>query len=338
MAAALVFSHSRLKWPTSTSYRDTLFPALAKLLTTADLFNLRAIAASPGQWPHVATRRARIVANLLQQRWSVLGQLSELPAEPEWLINTTCVETGKNWRFSKRVMGDWAFGHHYGPAFKIAEAAAASAAVPYVIGSLRLKLPPAGWYEIDPATDRARARKAQPFKEVNLWDGGAYENIGLEPLYKLDRGMIGCDYIVVSDASGPLPPSTGSPVMALLRGGLSSPRLFDIASDQIRSLRSRMFVHALRHGSAKGALIRMGNSVRDLDLRIGRNRPNVDYARFLPDQDVALALKYPTNLASLDSNDFQLIARHGFEATDATLTAHCSSLAPSAIVWSQITS
>jgi NTE family protein len=78
---------------------------------------------------------------------------------------------------------------------------------------------------------------------VSLWDGGAYENLGLEPLYKMDRGMIDCDYIVVSDASGAVEIGRRNRICDLLGGNLASPRLFDIASDQIRS-RSRRAISA----------------------------------------------------------------------------------------------
>lgn len=336
LAAAVVFSHSGLRWPTSTAYCEALFPSLERMLTGVGLFDLGTIASSPRQWPRILSNRAGIVADLLQRRWAVRGRLDELPTAPEWLINTTCVETGKNWRFSKLAMGDWAFGHHYSPTVAIAEAAAASAAVPYVIGALRLKVPADGWYAIDPANEQALGRKEPAFGSIKLWDGGAYENLGLEPLYKIGRGMIGCDFIVVSDASAPLPVTGNSSAVALLRGNLSSPRLFDISSEQIRSLRTRMFVHALRSGEAEGALIRMGNSVRDIDIRASRERAREDYAAFQSDLEVSAAFKHPTNLSALSSAAFERVARHGFEVADATLTAYCAPLAPLSIEWQPV--
>ncbi len=337
LAAAVVFGQSGLRWPTSAAYCDTSFPSLERMLTSTGLFDFAAVVSSPRQWPRLLHNRAGILADLLQQRWSVRGRLDELPMEPEWLINTTCVETGRNWRFSKLVMGDWVFGHHFTPTVRIAEAAAASAAVPYAVGALRLDVPDYGWYSIDPTNDQPLGRKEPAFSSIRLWDGGAYENLGLEPLYKIGRGMIGCDFIIVSDASAPLPVPGSSPAFALLRGNLSSPRLFDIASDQIRSLRSRVFVHALMNGEAKGALIRMGNSVRDIDIQTSRDRARKDYAAFQPDLDVSAAFKYPTNLSALSLAAFQRLARHGFEVADATLTAYCAPLAPSSIEWQPVT-
>lgn len=336
IVAALIFSHANNKWPTSDDYLKTIFPNLSRLLTSADLFTLKAIWQSPNEWLNVFGNRPRIVANFLEKYWGVRGYLKNLGTPPEWLINTTCVETGKNWRFSQCHMGDWVMGHHYDSPFKIAEAAAASAAVPYVIGALRFNLPEDGWYEIDPTNEQARERRERKFSAVTLWDGGVYENLGLEPLYKLNRGMIGCDCVIVSDASGAMPIGKPASPLCLLRGDLSSPRLFDIASDQIRSLRSRMFVNALEKGDAVGALIRLGNSVRDIDLKAHRARSWNDYGLFQSDCEASLALKYPTNLSSLSDENFERVSRHGYEVTDATLSAYCPALAPEEVDWREL--
>jgi NTE family protein len=119
-----------------------------------------------------------------------------------------------------------------------------------------------------------------------------------------------------------------------LKGNLSSPRLFTIASDQIRALRSRIFVHALTRGDAAGALIRMGNSVRDIDIKSHRERAAADFALFQADRETSLALKHPTNLSSLSAEDFARVARHGYEVADATLTAYCPALIPEELNWS----
>lgn len=335
LVIALVFSHAGLKWPSSKEYVEQVLPELRTLLTTVDLFTVRSLLQSPRQWPRLPNNRARVVASLLERRWKVRGLIKELPLTPEWLINTTCIETGKNWRFSRSVMGDWKAGHHYDPPFLLAEAAAASAAVPYAIGALKLRMPVDGWYAIDPATDLPRDRKARSFEKVALWDGGAYENLGLEPLYKVDRGMVDCDFVIVSDASGPLPTGKRSLLGPMMRGNLAGPRVFDIASDQIRSLRSRMFVDALLREKAVGALLRMGNSVRDIDIRSGQIKARERYANFQSDADAAATLKHPTNLAHIDSDMFTAIARNGFEVADATFGAYCEALAPSRFSWSE---
>ena len=321
--------------PRISAYRDQLYPELRNLLTTSDLFSFKSIG-----WTgllrfnyNLISHRAGVLAELLAERWSINGAIRELPDRPNWWINTTCIETGKNWRFGKREMGDWQFGRHYDPPFLLAEAVAASAAVPYAIGALKISLPQDGWYRTDPATRRPLEKRSPPMASVRLWDGGAYENLGLESLYKPQQGLVGCDFLMCSDASGPLPNTRQSSAAALFKGHLVSPRLFDICSDQIRSLRTRMFMSSVTDGRLNGALLRIGNSVRDIDLKAGRLQSPENYDLFQADREVALALRYPTDLRAISKRDFDGIARHGYEITNAVLTVHSPDHFPRSFAW-----
>jgi NTE family protein len=335
LVLAALLSKADMQWPSSQLYRTQLYPTLKQLLTTVDLFTFNAIG-----WRSVfrlntrlLTHRANVLADLLAERWGVSAAVRDLPDRPAWWINTTCFETGKNWRFAKREMGDWQFGRHYNPPVRLADAAAASAAVPYVIGTLTLSLPRDGWYRTDPATREPLERCDPLWTTVRLWDGGAYENLGLESMFKPQQGLIGCDFLICSDASGPLgPPSTSSP-FNILHGHLASPRLFDISSDQIRSLRTRMFMAALESGKIKGAFLRMGNSVRDIDIKAGRQQDRAGYDRYQADREVALALKYPTDLRAITAENFDHIARHGYELADATLTVYTPTEFKQSLAW-----
>jgi NTE family protein len=339
LVMASVMSHSGLNWPSSETFTAHVFPELRRIMTSRDLFSYSAIG-----WPGLAKfnldlliRRAQILADLLEQQWGVSGRVADLPDAPAWYINTTCVETGKNWRFSKREMGDWQFGRHFSPTISLAQAAAASAAVPYAIGALRIELPPEGWWETDPATRQPIKPKIPMATAVHLWDGGAYENLGLEPLYKIGRPLQGCDFLVCSDASGPLQPPGVSPVTALLNGHLSSPRLFDVTSDQVRSLRSRMLMADIAAGNVNGVLLRMGNSVRAVDVKSDRARPVGFYDAFQTDEQAATALKYPTDLKALSGAQFDALARHGFEVADATMTTYAPARFPQSLQWEPVT-
>ena len=335
LLVAAVLSRSNLLWPTSRQFLSEVYPALRRLITTTDLFSLGAVGWS-GLVRHnvrVLTDRAGLLVDFLESRWNVTGALRDLPDEPIWWTNATCIETGKNWRFSKSEMGDWEFGRHYEPPFRIAQAAVASAAVPYGIGALRLKLPREGWHRTDPAT-RAPVGKREPYaSEVSLWDGGAYENLGLEAMYKPGEVLRGCNFLVCSDASGPLGPPRPGLLRSIAAGELWAPRLFDVASDQIRALRSRMLVRDFERGTVRGVLIRMGNSVRDVDVKAGRARAAAEYDRFQSDQEGRLALQHPTDLNAVPEQVFDRLARHGFETADATLTARAPDAFARSVAW-----
>jgi NTE family protein len=334
LAVAAIFAEAHLQWPSSEQYRRQVYPNLRRLLTTTDLVSMSAIS-----WAglrdlnlRLITHRASVLAELLTRRWNVVGAVRDLPDRPLWTINATNLETGKNWRFSKREMGDWQFGRHYDPPVRVSEATAASAAVPYVIGALRLKLPEEGWYRTDPASRKPVEKARPPSPAVRLWDGGAYENLGLELLFKPGEPLSGCDFLICSDASGPLQPA--SAWRGIFMGHLVAPRLFDISSDQIRSLRARMFIGAIADGHIRGVLVRMGNSARDIDIKTGNLREQSWYDRFQADREVALALKHPTDLKAMPEMMFDCIARHGYELADMTLTTYTSDEFARTFAWS----
>jgi NTE family protein len=54
---------------------------------------------------------------------------------------------------------------------------------------------------------------------------------------------------------------------------------------------------------------------------------------FQSDQEAALALAHPTDLKALSKQDFDRIARHGFEVADATLAAYASDLFTTCFSW-----
>jgi NTE family protein len=338
LVTATVVSAAGMKWPSSDEYLGSVYPELRRRLTAADLFSLRSIG-----WSGLAEfglglirGRAEILATMLERIWGVSGRLADLPDAPEWLINATCIDTGKNWRFSKREMGDWTFGRHYAPDVAVSVAVAASAAVPYAIGAMPLVLPAAGWWETDPGTRGQMRPKTPPKTSVRLWDGGAYDNMGLEALSKPGRGLRSCDFLICSDASGPLRPPGGSHVAALLRGRLSSPRLFNIAGDQIRALRSRMLIADIASGTVDGVLLRMGNSVRAVDVKSGTARPPTFYDAFQTDEQAQLALRHPTDLKAPSEMQFDMLARHGFEIADATLTTYVPARFPRSPSWGDL--
>ena len=337
LIVAALFAAAGGRWPSSKQYIDDVHDALRERLTSSDLLSLRALGVSGLLRfnAKIVIDRAAILAARLESEWGVSARLADLPDYPLWWINTTCVETGKNWRFSKRNMGDWTFGANYNPPFKVSEATAASAAVPYAIGALTLKVPNTGWFETDPATRDPVRPGTPPCKRVRLWDGGAYENLGLEPLYK-PAGLRDCDILICSDASGTLPTYEWSNPLALLRGRLWSPRLFDVASDQIRALRSRFLIRDIQTGAIAGALLRLGRSTRSLDLAGARTQAPEAYDSYLSDEDAGLAACEPTGLTCLSPAAYARLARHGWEVTDATLTRYLPHLLPMRRVWSAL--
>ena len=181
LAVALVWACSGNVWPGSDAFLRCTIPTARRLLTAHGLNRayLRYMLLFPWVFRH---GRAGALAGALQDRWSVGGLLSDLPDNPRWIINATCYETGKNWRFMKKRMGDYVIGYVASPQLPIALAVAASSAVPGLVGSLKLHTSRFEWFAFDKM--HTPRRHAPRFRTLTLWDGGVYDNLGVEALFQ----------------------------------------------------------------------------------------------------------------------------------------------------------
>ncbi len=95
--------------------------------------------------------------------------LEKLPADCRFIFNAANVTTGVRFGFERDVLGDWVLGRAptVGTGLRVADAVAASAAVPGAFAPQVIK-------EVTFPCANGRAAK--------LVDGGAYDNMGLEPL------------------------------------------------------------------------------------------------------------------------------------------------------------
>jgi len=123
----------------------------------------------------------------------VLGDLSK---KPTFAINSTNLETGRQFTFSQNYMGDSTYvyredgkGHikFKSEAFPIARAVAASTCVPFAFTPISIS--------------KLFFKDINDFKKVQpkLVDGGIYDNQGIHKLTQR-RSKFGCDIIITSDA------------------------------------------------------------------------------------------------------------------------------------------
>ena len=104
--------------------------------------------------------------------------MNELPDEPRWVINATAYESGKNWRFMRKRMGDYKLNYTPEPAFPLASAMAASAAFPILIGPLVLRTKGFAWARFTGESRHAILPTETRVPSIHLWDGGVYDNLG----------------------------------------------------------------------------------------------------------------------------------------------------------------
>jgi NTE family protein len=312
---ALLYASNDGKWPKAEELVPLINGKIKQRLTESSLQNRLIWRLLTRPWLLLAPR-AKVLAEVLEAEWKLTQCLQDLPDTPEILINATTYETGKNWRFSKKRMGDYLTGYILKPRFPLSQAAAASAAYPGLIGPLRVNLRD---QVIEPAEYASISNKPKiADQRFWLWDGGVYENLGVEALFKNRNLQNETDFLIVSDASAPLGFGT--------RGWTWKPpflksatRLTEIAMDQTRALRARDLLATFSSDRNKGRYIYIANSVVTIyqrakkDLPLGQNHLN--------DADVKRCFHFPTNLKSVSSLDFDLIVLHGEQVAAATFDA-----------------
>jgi len=316
----LVFHAGQLRWPSSREYLDSVFPFVRATLTESSLQSsaLRRLLLVPLNWRFVFAR-ANVVARTIEKLWGVTERLRDLPAGPVWAINGTTGETGVRFRIKGTKLGDYETGYASVPDMKIAVAMAISAAFPVGIGPLSLKARGLDWEKRE-KWDSDEVKKYKPSVRVlHLYDGGLYDNLGLEALFDVGNQVFrvteGVEYdkIAVSDASPPLLRGRIPFVLSPLR----AKRLIDITLAQIRRLRVRSFVSFIRKNPGRGVYIQMGQEATSAIKRLGGSESaagaRLSQMEWLSASEVERAASYKTTLRRVAARDFDLLARHGYE-------------------------
>jgi NTE family protein len=319
LAIGLLFARAGTIWPTADRM-PAIIEEIKRVVCTTDL--QRSFILNHLLRPHlIKNGRAALLADALVRCWGIDATLSNLPATPEWRINTTCYETGRNWVFSKREMGDYIVGYFDNPETKLQTALASSAAVPAAIGPMKVMLPdteprPMG-YRKPPGAEALKNRKF-----ITLWDGGVYENLGVERLFRVSEFIPEIDFLITSDASAPLAVKIG-------RWSFKPPfyqpmlRLADVATEQGRSYRVRALMNYLTKNSDKGAFIKIGNTPKYIFEQAKKDLPP-KYTTEL-DSIIEKIWLLETTLRKLSKKEFSDLKLHGYETAQATFEAWVTS-------------
>lgn len=297
LITGLVVQRSGMQWPSSERFLAEVYPKIRGELTSRSLQwdALRELCRPPNL--RFLLSRSNLLASALRRRWAISQRLADLPESPDWSINGTNAENGRRFRFKRADLGDYLTGYAPSGNFPLASAMAVSAAFPGGFGPLRLRVDRFKW--------RRRARWNAPKDDVvdvqpdsrvlHLYDGGVYDNLGLEPFFDAGRGVAKTangHFILVSDAGRPLD-------MGFSKYSLNPfriKRVADIMSDQSHALRVRTFHHYLSSDPARGGMIYIGNPAGTDDAKQG---------------EASFVAAFPTSLLKLSTSDFDRISNHG---------------------------
>lgn len=294
LLVGLLLRQNEMCWPTSERFLTYSLPALRDSLCERSLqWGAARQLLNPLNWRFLLSR-ANLLALALRHEWGVTTTLANLPEVPEWSINGTTAESGKRFRFKRGDIGEYTLGYASAAHFPLASALAVSAAFPGGFGPLALE---AGDYEWQKREWGASADAAEPtlppFRRLHLYDGGVYDNMGLEPFFDAGRQVLKKEgyYLICSDAGAPLAPGFDMGPLNAFR----LKRVADIMSDQSRSLRVRTLVHYLQQKPSSGAYLSINTPVS----------PNSNC------QSAEFASSFPTTLRRLRFDEFDKLASHG---------------------------
>lgn len=230
-----------------------------------------------------------------------LGDLPPPGSGPDFIFYATCLQTGSSFRFSREGLSDWRLGRLPRTDITLGTALAASAAFPPFLSPLRLKTDSSKWLERPKIRDLVETERI--CARLLLGDGGVYDNMGVEALW---RSM---ERVLVSDA--------GAPFAYIASPWTNWPRQLgrvrDILIEQTRALRKRMLIGDLRENRYTGVYW-------GIHTRIG------EYSAAPPlcvDGAVTQSLAtISTRLKALDARTQERLINWGYALADAAIRSH----------------
>lgn len=234
--------------------------------------------------------------------------LQDLPDDPpRFVINATNVQSSVLWRFSKPYMRDWRVGEVRNPKIPLAVAVAASSAFPPVLSPAEIDLLKYGC-EFTPNSG-ADLQKEPYISKAVLTDGGVYDNMGLETVWK------GYRTVLVSDAGGHIE-AEEAPHRDWARHAY---RILDIEDNQVRSLRKRQVIAAFQNGDRSGAYWGIRTNILDY---------HVDRPLDCPWDKTMVLARTPTRLKALPDSIQMRLINWGYAVCEAAMRKHVDASLP----------
>ncbi|MBK5256297.1 MAG: patatin-like phospholipase family protein, partial [Vicinamibacteria bacterium] len=233
------------------------------------------------------------------------GTLNLLPDHPRFVFCATDMAFGASFIFDRDRVGSYLAGYAPPEGFTLAQAVAASACFPPLFGPMR----------IDRAAERFKGGRApgvsadarrQILQDLRVTDGGVYDNMGLEPVWKSHR------VVLVSDAGGLMDAEADKSWTWRIK------RYQSIQECQARGVRKRFLISGFTQGTIKGAYIGVGSST----ARYAAAR-EPGYSKGFA-MDVIANIR--TDLDAFSEVEQAVLMNHGYALIDAAIRTHAREL------------
>ncbi len=266
--------------------------------------------AEPTHW---RTQFADLVVSELENRCTK-KTLADLPTTPRFFFCATDMAFGVNWIYTHDRAGDYQAGYKTSllDSISLAHATSASACFPPVFEPIPSGVPSAdleGGDATGPEADECR-------KDIHLSDGGVYDNMGLEPVWK------SANTLLVSDAGGVFGYDSSNATLSDVE------RYSDILGNQARAVRKRWLISSFVAGSGPDRPGLEGTYWATSGVRT-----SYDPADTLGYSEAAAKLisNIRTDLDAFSVAEASILENHGYLMTDIAIRVHLPQLYDSAI-------
>lgn len=231
-------------------------------------------------------------------------QLSSLPNSPTFTFCSTNLQTGRLVHLVRDGIVDYRIGKT-SATVSLARAVAASSAFPPFLSPVVIDVGGAPWVPVrDLSTFNADSHYN---KKLYLADGGAYDNMGLEPVW--DRYTT----VLVSDAGAPYKPQPDISTDWLTQLNY----VFEIATDQARGVRKRWLIEQYDRNVMAGAYWGIGTELAGYEL------PD---AVFIPPAKAHELSLMRTRLDAFSPTEQADLIDWGYAVSDAAMRKWCGTL------------
>ncbi|MFV2063462.1 MAG: patatin-like phospholipase family protein, partial [Chloroflexota bacterium] len=229
-----------------------------------------------------------------------LSDLARAGRRPRFVFNASDNAFGVNWEMAADRMGSHMAGHTTRPEWSVARAAAASSCFPPLFQPMPIDLEPG---ELSGGDFPDGPERDELIGSLRLSDGGLYDNLALEPVWRDHRVVISVDGGATFDPA----------VDKGLIGRLG--RYVSIMGEQVTAIRKRWLISNFASGVMDGAYLGIGSHVDSYETQGDR------YPAGLVDDIIS---EVRTDLDAFDDAESRVLQNHGYLLAEAALKRHLS--------------
>jgi NTE family protein len=234
-------------------------------------------------------------------------RLGSVPSSPGFTFCATDLAFGVNWESTAREIGDYQAGYVPTPdSWTVGLAVAASSCFPPVFQPLEVPFQLGEW-ERGKAKSTNEPKWRAAMQNLRLTDGGDYDNMGTEPVWK-DHS-----FVLVSDAGGLFDFQADKDLLWRIQ------RYQAVQELQTRALRKRWLIASFEQGVMDGSYWSTGSARCRYD-----EHDLSGYSKDLA-QDVIAEIR--TDLDAFSDAEAAVLENHGYLLADKAVLTHCPEVA-----------